>query len=396
MTEQTPRNLHVGPEQANLTLAAALRHWQPGRSWSDIRKLILGRRVTVNGNLTLDEARRLKVDEVVKVLDQPQAAPPTEEDVRIRYIDTHLVIVEKPAGMTTMRHPEERKWNSRRRQLQPTLDELLPRVVSRLYSKRNRAKGTPRRLRPVHRLDRETSGLMVFARTPDAEQALGLKFRAHDIHRVYLGVALGNVQAQTIASHLIEDRGDTRRGSTPHPHQGKLAVTHVRPIERLKGYTVVECRLETGRTHQIRIHLAEQGHPLCGDKVYRGPFPGKPLPDNSRAPRVALHAAELGFEHPITGEPLQFSMPLPEDMVSLINRLGGASVYQSSQPINPKPARGSISFTPQRRRPSNPQPESSPQASGDPIRATEEKPARPPRKRPTRPGRKPPRKRRTR
>jgi 23S rRNA pseudouridine1911/1915/1917 synthase len=389
MTTPSLQNLHVGPEQANLTLAAALRHWQPGRSWSDIRKLIRGRRVTVNGNLTLDEARRLKVDEVVKVLDHPQAPPPTEADVRVRYIDTHLVIVEKPAGMTTMRHPEERQWNRRRRQRQPTLDELLPRVVSQLSARRNRSRGVPRRLRAVHRLDRETSGLMVFARTPEAEHALGLKFRAHDIHRVYLGVALGNVPAQTIESHLVEDRGDTRRGSTPHPHQGKRAVTHIRPIEKLNGYTVVECRLETGRTHQIRIHLAEQGHPLCGDRVYRGPFPGKPLPDNSRAPRVALHAAELGFTHPITDEPLQFSMPLPEDMVSLINRLGGAMQHRAQAPLRRPPPHGSTGETP-RRRPGPP-----PRRASTAAGPAEGPATRPPRKRPPRPGRKPPRKRRT-
>ena len=95
----------------------------------------------------------------------------------------------------------------------------------------------------------------------------------------------------------------------------------MKPVERLKGFTVVECRLETGRTHQIRIHLSEAGHPLCGDKVYRGPFPGKPIRRRERAPRLALHAAEIGFQHPITGEHLKFVMPLPADMTKLIDRL---------------------------------------------------------------------------
>jgi 23S rRNA pseudouridine1911/1915/1917 synthase len=95
----------------------------------------------------------------------------------------------------------------------------------------------------------------------------------------------------------------------------------VKPVERLPGYTVVECQLETGRTHQIRIHLSEAGHPLCGDKVYRGPYPGKPTSDESGAPRVALHAAELAFEHPITGETLKFVMPLPADLAAFVNRL---------------------------------------------------------------------------
>jgi len=104
---------------------------------------------------------------------------------------------------------------------------------------------------------------------------------------------------------------------------GKEAITHVKPIERLGKYTVVECRLETGRTHQIRIHLSEAGHPLCGDKVYRGKFPGTPIPDDSGAPRVALHAAELGFEHPITGEYIHHEMALPRDLVELIDRMRG-------------------------------------------------------------------------
>src|SRR5262249_31033658 len=161
-----------------------------------------------------------------------------------------------------------------------------------------------RRLRPVHRIDRETSGLMIFARTVDSERLLGLQFRNHSLHRVYVAVALGQVREQTIESNLVDDRGDGRRGSTKNSKLGKYAVTHVRPVERLPAYTVVECRLETGRTHQIRIHMSEAGHPLCGDKVYRGPFPGKPIIDESGAPRVALHAAEIGFQHPITGEQL--------------------------------------------------------------------------------------------
>jgi len=333
----------AGPQQVNLTIAAALRHWLPEKSWSDVRKLLSGRLVTVSGNLCLDEGRRLKEDEVVKLLAHPAAAPPREDDVRIRYIDAHLVVVEKPAGMTTLRHPEERSWPLRRRQLQPTLDEMLPRVIDkreRAHSQkpkgpptrgkqhrkphdRPRRHGPLPRLRAVHRIDRETSGLMIFARTVDAERLLGAQFRDHSLHRVYLAVALGNVTARSFESNLIPDRGDGLRGSTTNPKLGKRAVTHVKPVERLDGYTVVECRLETGRTHQIRIHLSEAGHPLCGDKVYRGRFPGKPIADESGAPRLALHATELGFEHPITGEVLRFVMPLPPDLTIFLTRLRG-------------------------------------------------------------------------
>lgn len=333
------QSFRVEPKQANQTIGAALRQWLPGKSWSDIRQLLALRHVMVSGNLCLDEGRRLKEQEVVKLLAQPATAPPKEVDVRIRFLDAHLVVVEKPAGMTTLRHPEERLWPKRRRQLQPTLDELLPQIVAKKErspqrpgkpargAKRPPARrpaarpGPPRRLRAVHRIDRETSGLMIFARTIDAERLLGTQFREHTLHRVYMAVIPGPVNEQTFESRLIEDRGDGRRGSTKNPKLGKHAVTHVRPLERLPGYTVVECRLETGRTHQIRIHLSESGHPLCGDKVYRGPFPGKPISDESGAPRLALHAAELGFQHPITGEQLKFVMPLPKDMSLLIDRL---------------------------------------------------------------------------
>jgi 23S rRNA pseudouridine1911/1915/1917 synthase len=343
MKEKDAQLFRVAAGQVNLTIAAALRQWLPGKSWSDVRRLLSSRHVTVSGNLCLDEGRRLKEEEVVKLLAHPAAAPPKEEDVRIRFLDAHLVVVEKPAGMTTLRHPEERNWPKRRKQLQPTLDEMLPRVIEkkergakrhpqpprggkqqpkkRPEFRQESRKGPPKRLRAVHRIDRETSGLMIFARTVDAERILGTQFRAHSLHRVYLAVALGDVKKQTFETYLVPDRGDGRRGSTPNRKLGKRAVTHITPIERLNGYTVVECRLETGRTHQIRIHLSEAGHPLCGDKVYRGAFPGKPIPDESGAPRLALHAVELGFQHPITGEPLKFVMPLPPDMTRLIDRL---------------------------------------------------------------------------
>jgi len=309
----------VLPRQVDATLAAALRAWLSGRSWSQVRRLILARQVMLNGNVCVDPARRLRLTDVVKILPHPAAPPPREKDVRIRFLDADVVVVEKPAGMTSTRHAEERNWPSRRRQLQPTLDEILPRILAKI--EKRRGKGAPPPVRAVHRLDRETSGLVVFARTVAAERHLMQQFRRHTTHRRYLAVAHGNVSAQTIATNLVRDRGDGRRGSTKLPDVGKRAVTHVRPVERLGQYTLVECRLETGRTHQIRIHLAEQGHPLCGEKVYNHPLFGEPLADTSGAPRLALHAAELGFEHPITGEPMRFEMPLPDDLAAFVRRL---------------------------------------------------------------------------
>lgn len=319
MTDPEPPIFRVLPRQVDTTIAAALRAWLPGKSWSQVRGLLEGRRVMLSGNICVDPARRLRLNDVVKILPNPAPAPPKAEDVRIRFLDAHVVVVEKPSGMTTTRHAEECGWPARRRQIQPTLDELLPGILARI-DKRKR-KGPPPPVRAVHRLDRDTSGLIVFARSVTAERHLMQQFRRHTTHRRYLAVVRGNVAAQTISTRFVRDRGDGRRGSTRLPEVGKVAVTHVRPVERLGPYTLLECRLETGRTHQIRIHLSERGHPLCGEKVYDQPLFGAATPDESGAPRLALHAAELGFEHPVTGEPMRFEMPLPDDLSAFLNTL---------------------------------------------------------------------------
>jgi 23S rRNA pseudouridine1911/1915/1917 synthase len=315
-----PQTYHVSSDLAGETLSALLRIWLPGTSWGEARQLVKGRRVMVNGNLCLDAARRLKTDEVVKVLDAPTARPPKDDDVEIRFLDSQLVVVEKPSGVTSVRHAEEQRWPERRKQFQPTLEEIVPRVLAKRKGIKSRRGGfTP--VRPVHRLDRETSGLIVFARTVPAERSLIHQFREHTVHRRYLAIVQGSVEARTVETHLVRDRGDGRRGSTTQPGVGKKAVTHVRPVEQLEGYTLIECRLETGRTHQIRIHLAELGHPVCGEKIYHQPRFGTPKADRSGAPRLALHAAELGFRHPESGEFLKFKMALPRDLAELLARL---------------------------------------------------------------------------
>jgi len=331
------RTYHITVAEAGQTLTALLRRWQPELSWSQARGVVERRRVLVNGNLCLDPARRVKENEVIRVTAHAQKKPPEAEQVRLRHLDAHVVVVEKPAGVTTVRHPEEDDWPERRKQVQPTLDELLPRVISReerftrgLATQGKRGSLPP--VRAVHRLDRDTSGLMVFARTVEAERHLGLQFKKHTVHRVYLAIVHGRVtEPRTIASELVRDRGDGRRGSSTVAGMGKHAVTHVQPAEVLAKYTMLACRLETGRTHQIRIHLAEQGHPLCGEKVYNRPLFGEPIEDVSGAPRVALHATELGFIHPVTQANLRFSMPLPADLRQLWERLK-AEARTSSHP----------------------------------------------------------------
>ena len=177
-------------------------------------------------------------------------------------------------------------------------------------------------IRAVHRVDKDTSGLVVFARTPLAQRELSKQFRAHVVERRYLAIVRGKAKSQRISSYLVDDRGDGRRGSATQSGAGKHAVTHVRVVEDLGDYTLVECRLETGRTHQVRIHLGEAGTPICGERVYDRPTHGRPvLPDQSDITRTALHAATLGFRHPRTGRKMQWTSPIPEDMAVAIQRI---------------------------------------------------------------------------
>lgn len=195
--------------------------------------------------------------------------PPYE----VVFEDPHIIVVDKPAGLVTAPTPESDRGN---------LLDLLQR------------RGGPVWL--VHRIDRDTSGLLIFARTPAANLALGERFARHDVERVYVAVVAGALSgARTI------DR----------PIRGKRAVTHVEPVEALDGATRVRARLETGRTHQIRIHLAGEGHPVLGDREHGGEtarlHPHRP-------PRLALHAAVLGIAHPETGEILRWERDLPPDL----------------------------------------------------------------------------------
>jgi 23S rRNA pseudouridine1911/1915/1917 synthase len=289
-------------------------------SWADVKAMIVGRRVKVNDTVFVDPARRLKEGEKVELLGhaKPAAKGSSPTDFVVRHFDDHVVVVEKPAGINSVRHPSELFWNDRHKALDPTLADLAQWAVAEKLGRS--LKNTPR-LRVVHRLDRETSGLLVFARTVIAEQGLGQQFKRHTVVRRYHAIVSGIVTAQTFRSRLVKDRGDGRRGSTTLPAIGKEAITHVTPVERLKGHTLLECRLETGRTHQIRIHLSEAGHPICGDPVYVRRPDGSEYPDKSGAPRLALHAIELGFVHPVTGETLHWTMPFPSDLERFVTKL---------------------------------------------------------------------------
>jgi len=315
------RTFVVTRAEAGRPLAAALRA-RLTLSWSAARRLVLEGQVCVAGRPCRNAAQRLSAGQRIEVRDPhvaPPAAPAAEysaSDIRIRYQDTQVVVVDKPPGLTTMRHPGEAAEFGRRAQrfLPPTLADLLPPLLGR-----GRAQKAPP-LRAVHRIDKDTSGLVVFALTPAAETHLGRQFRDHSVDRRYLALVRGGARSQQIESWLVRDRGDGRRGSGTQG-EGQRAVTHVQVLEELGEYTLIECRLETGRTHQVRIHLGEAGTPLCGERVYDRPINGRPRPDGSGAQRILLHAARLGFEHPTTGQPMSWESDLPSDMADLIERL---------------------------------------------------------------------------
>jgi 23S rRNA pseudouridine1911/1915/1917 synthase len=309
----------VTSEEVGQTLAALVRRRMPGRSWNQVRRVIETRRVQISGQLCLDPARRLQEKELVEILECPAPSLARREPLVIRYVDQHLVVVEKPPRVSTVRHPAERDWPRRRKALSPTLEDLV--IAQRASEEKPKRKGALPRLRVVQRLDKETSGLVVFAKSVVAERGLGQQFRSHTVTRRYLAIIAGYLPSQTISTRLVPDRGDGRRGSTKVSGVGKEAVTHVEVIERLGKYTLLSCRLETGRTHQIRIHLAELGHPICSEKVYNLRATGEVQEDRSAAPRLALHASELGFEHPVSGRPMQWKTPLPDDLERFVRVL---------------------------------------------------------------------------
>jgi 23S rRNA pseudouridine1911/1915/1917 synthase len=308
----------VTPELAGQTLAAVLRRHVSGASWSQIRRQVERSAVRVNRVVCRDAARRLRAGDIVELGPPGTQADRLAEQVRLLYADRHLAVVDKPSGLATERRREERSWPARRKALQPTLDELLS---MRLMKGRSRSKRPADGVILVHRLDRDTSGLLVVARTVEAAQGLIRQFRAHSAERVYRAVVVGRPGTVTIRSHLVRNRGDGLRGSTHSPAEGRVAVTHLRELEPIGPFCLVECRLETGRTNQIRIHLAERGCPVCGEVKYNRRPDGTTIEDSSRAPRLALHAAELRFAHPITQAPMHFTAPWPADLEQFASRL---------------------------------------------------------------------------
>jgi 23S rRNA pseudouridine1911/1915/1917 synthase len=291
----------VTAAHAGCRLDRFLRSVSPGATWSLVRQAIESGKVAMDGEPCPDPSRPVPEGATVTVrmrAPRPAARSRLARDA-IAHLDAQVVVVRKPSGISTV--PYDRSERD-------TLDRL---VRDRL--------GRRAPLYVVHRIDKETTGLVVFARTLLAKRSLDRQFRLHTLERRYLAIASGEVTSRTLQSRLVADRGDGRRGVTRHPTLGQAAVTHVTALEAAPGATLIECRLETGRTHQIRIHLAEAGHPLLGDRVYA---PASRIAELG-APRVMLHATVLGFEHPVTGQVLRLEDPMPEDMRAVWDSLSG-------------------------------------------------------------------------
>ncbi len=250
-------------------------------------------------------------------IDVPEAAPAEAiaQDIPLNIVfeDEHLIVIDKPAGLVV--HPAA-----------GNLDGTL--VNALLHHCRGQLSGIGGVVRPgiVHRIDKETSGLLVVAKTDAAHEGLAKQFADHSIHRAYLAIVAGVPKpvSGTVSGHIGRSDHDRKKMAVLHPlnKRGKHAVTHYRLIEALGLASLVECRLETGRTHQVRVHMSSIGHPLLGDPVYgRNPQRLRPILTQLHFARQALHAAELGFIHPVTGAAQNFVSALPADMAGLLVEL---------------------------------------------------------------------------
>jgi 23S rRNA pseudouridine1911/1915/1917 synthase len=301
-----------GGERLDKSLAQA-----SGLSRERVKALIAEGRVSLDGKALAQPSAKAAEGARFRI-EVPQAAPAEaaaqEIPLVIAYEDDHLVVVDKPAGMVV--HPAA-----------GNPDRTL--VNALLHHCRGQLSGIGGVARPgiVHRIDKDTSGLLVVAKSDAAHEGLARQFAAHDLERAYLAVCYGQPRP---ASGTIEGRigrSDANRKKMAllpkDSSRGKLAVTHYKVLRELDGCSLIECRLETGRTHQVRVHLSSIGHALVGDPLYGRPGPHlREVLKRLNFQRQALHAAVLGFVHPVTRDQMRFTSDLPPDMAELIDQTG--------------------------------------------------------------------------
>ena len=292
-------------------LAAAV----PTLSRERLKALIRSGAVEAGGTPVRDPAAKVRGEEALRVA-IPEAAPAHNEPqaipLTIVFEDEHLLVVDKPAGLVV--HPAAGNFDG------TLVNALLHHCAGQLS-------GIGGVARPgiVHRIDKDTSGLLVVAKTDVAHEGLAKQFAAHSIDRRYLAIVSGMPKAPsgTVDAALARSATNRKKIAIVEAGRGKRAVTHWKRLKPLCEAALVECRLETGRTHQVRVHMASIGHPLLGDPVYgrSGKTHGKLLKE-LQFHRQALHAAELGFTHPATKLRLSFTSPMPPDMQELMAALG--------------------------------------------------------------------------
>jgi 23S rRNA pseudouridine1911/1915/1917 synthase len=279
-------------DSAGPTLLDVLRQRFPSASSTTLRDMLKADRVRVNGSPVRVAKRRIDDGDRVEILPRPPR--PLDARVRILFEDEGLLVVDKAAGLLTVPSPVV---------LHETAETFLNAYAG--------ARPGEQRVHHVHRLDFDTSGVLVFAKNEYLRDRLKELFAAHDIERVYVGIVHGKLRpaSGTFRSFLVED-SDLRVRQVDDATRGKEAVTHYRTIASGRRLSILELTLETGRRHQIRVQLADAGHPVVGDVMY-----GKGRTDTLG--RLALHARRLGFVHPVTGEQLAFSSEAPRSFREL-------------------------------------------------------------------------------
>lgn len=297
--------LNVEPEEAGQRLDKFLSDHGQGLTRSYLQKLIKEKRVTVNGScskagmkLSFGDKIRLQIPEAV----EPEVVP---EDIplNILYEDSDIIVINKPKGMVV--HPAPGHYSG-------TVVNAL------LYHCQGELSGINGVMRPgiVHRIDQNTTGSLVICKNDAAHQSLAAQLKEHSITRRYRAIVHGRLTEDGLVHTTIGRHPVKRREMAVNVPGGKDAVTHYHVLETFDQFTYVECVLETGRTHQIRVHMKSIGHPVLGDDVYgpaKCPFPG--------LQGQTLHAMTLGFIHPSTGEYVEFEAPLPDYFTDLLEKL---------------------------------------------------------------------------
>jgi 23S rRNA pseudouridine1911/1915/1917 synthase len=303
----------IAADAAGWRLDRALAAAVPTLSRERLKALISSGRVTGPAGLVRDPAAKALAGAYQVSVPEPAPAHNEAQDIALDIVfeDDHLLVVDKPAGMVV--HPAAGNFDG------TLVNALLHHCAGRLS-------GIGGVARPgiVHRIDKGTSGLLVVAKTDRAHEGLAAQFAKHSIDRRYLAIVAGlpGPREGKVDAPLARSSANRQKMAIVEGSRGKRAVTHYKVLRPLTESALVECRLETGRTHQVRVHMTSLGHPLLGDPAYgRTKSAHRELLKRLHFERQALHAAELGFIHPVTGEALSFKSAVPSDMQELLSAL---------------------------------------------------------------------------